>query len=265
MVYTPPGHAHLPNVTWTASAQDQSSTGPATRSDLNAVASSPGDTQAQVSAENAPLRIVYGRARLGAQIADVLTYQGRLVLLAVWGEGPIEAIESWTLNDETPAPGVQATHYTGQVGQGIDPTLAAAYMALGHSYMDTLPGIAYSVIQVPPTDSAGVPTVQAIIKGRLLYDPRTDTTGWSDNPALALADFLGAPGYGWGRAVDWPSVSQAADACDELVDGEKRRTIGLVLDQVSECRQWAEALRTYAGCWIAQGDSGLRLIPDVRM
>jgi len=38
----------------------------------------------------------------------------------------------------------------------------------------------------------GVPTVTATIKGKKLYDPRTDTTAWSDNPALCLRDYLTA-------------------------------------------------------------------------
>ncbi len=30
----------------------------------------------------------------------------------------------------------------------------------------------------------GVPEVTAVVKGKKVYDPRTSTTAWSDNPAL---------------------------------------------------------------------------------
>ena len=40
------------------------------RSDINAVATPPKDSQLTVAAENAPIRIVYGLQRLGAQVAN---------------------------------------------------------------------------------------------------------------------------------------------------------------------------------------------------
>jgi hypothetical protein len=171
MPYTPPSHPHLPDVVWTPTTPTDSSTGPAARPDLETVATSPTDQQAQVSADNAPLREVYGRARIGAQIADALVYQGNLVLLAIWCGGPIEAVESYTIGDAAPAAGVTATHYTGAAGQGVDPTLAAAYLAAGVTYTDTLPGVAYSVVTVPPGSSNGFPALAAIIQGRKVYDP----------------------------------------------------------------------------------------------
>lgn len=255
MSYTAPSYAHLPNINW-------SQTGTPARADINSVATSPEDTQAQVAADNAPLRVVYGQARIGAQIADVLVYQSKLVVLAVWCQGPIEAITQVWQDDAAPPAGVVATHYTGAAGQTANATLIAAYAAAGIAYADTLPGVAYSVFVVPAGESSGFPTFAATIKGRKLYDPRTTLTAWSDNPALALADFLADADYGMARTVDWLNVEAAADACDELVGGSKRRRIGLCLDTVSECRQWLEALRAYAGCWVTPGAEGYRLIPD---
>ncbi len=262
-MYTPPTFAHLPDVKWpTVTTQTPAATGSAPRADINAVASSPSDTQAQIAAEGSVIREVYGRARIGAQIADALVYQGKLVLWAIWCGGPIEAVESYAIGDQDPAPEVTATHYTGAAGQGVDPTLAAAYLAAGITYTDTLPGIAYSVVTIPPTDSAGFPTLTATIKGRKLYDPRTGLTAWSQNPALALADFIASPVYGQGRAVDQSTVGALADACDELVGGAPRRQIGLCLDRRGDTRQWIESLRTYAGAWVAEGPDGLKLVAD---
>lgn len=267
MAYTPPAHAHLPNVNWavtnaTTQPAERPASGTASRGDINSVATPPNETQATVAAENAAIREIYGLSRVGAQIADVLTYQGKLVILAIWAGGEIESIDSLAIDDATPAAGVTATHYTGTTGQTADATLIAAYASHGVTYSDALPGIAYSVIVIPPTDSAGFPSLTATIKGRKVYDPRSDTTGWSDNPALCLADFLGSTVYGLARTVDMASVEAAADACDELVGGQKRRRIGLVIEATNESRQWVEALRTYAGAWLAEGPDGLRLIQD---
>lgn len=74
----------------------------------------------------------------------------------------------------------------------------------------------------------GVPEVTAIVKGKKVYDPRTSTTAWSDNPALCLRDYLtsGKEGtnttiynYGIGEdieSVDDSLVSTAANVCDHL-------------------------------------------------
>ena len=63
----------------------------------------------------------------------------------------------------------------------------------------------------------GVPQVTVTIKGKKVYDPRTDTTAWSDNPALCLRDYL-TNDYGLSEDaanIDDTLVETAADICDE--------------------------------------------------
>ena len=67
---------------------------------------------------------------------------------------------------------------------------------------------------------AGVPDVTALVKGKKVYDPRTTTTAWSDNPALCIRDYLTNTRYGKGlstSAVDDTAIGVAATACDESV------------------------------------------------
>jgi hypothetical protein len=52
-----------------------------------------------------------------------------------------------------------------------------------------------------------------VIKGRRLWDPRTETVAWSANAALVIADWL----WRQGQAVDWDEVAAEANTCDELV------------------------------------------------
>jgi len=75
----------------------------------------------------------------------------------------------------------------------------------------------------------GVPEVTAVVKGKKVYDPRTSTTAWSDNPALCLRDYLtsGKEGtnttiYNYGLSEDIESVDDdlvtiAANVCDQVV------------------------------------------------
>ena len=74
----------------------------------------------------------------------------------------------------------------------------------------------------------GFPEITAIIKGKKVYDPRTSTTAWSDNPALCMRDYLtsGKEGtnttiYNYGLSEDIESVDDdlvtiAANVCDHL-------------------------------------------------
>src|SRR6185369_10950961 len=36
----------------------------------------------------------------------------------------------------------------------------------------------------------GIPNVSTVIKGKQVYDPRTELTAWSDNAALCVRDYL---------------------------------------------------------------------------
>jgi len=66
----------------------------------------------------------------------------------------------------------------------------------------------------------GVPEITCSIKGRKVYDPRTGTIAWSDNPALCLRDYL-TSGYGLGAAsneVDDALVTAAANVCEQTAN-----------------------------------------------
>lgn len=98
-------------------------------------------------------------------------------------------------------------------------------------------GIAYLYIRYSYNAGVfknGLPLFTAKIKGRPVYDPRTDTTAWSDNAALCIRDFI-ANAYGLGDPqVDDTAFGVAANICDETValaagGTEKRYTINGVV------------------------------------
>jgi predicted phage tail protein len=80
----------------------------------------------------------------------------------------------------------------------------------------------------------GLPVVTAKLKGKKVYDPRTETTAYSNNAALCIRDFL-TSAYGLNDSeIDDISFSAAANICDEDVSTigggtEKRYTINGVV------------------------------------
>jgi hypothetical protein len=68
--------------------------------------------------------------------------------------------------------------------------------------------------------------------------------------------------YGCNKAVDWDSVIPAANANDELVASEKRRTLNVSFMDVLSAKDVADTLSTYASCWRRPGVNGIKLMAD---
>lgn len=84
-----------------------------------------------------------------------------------------------------------------------------------------LRGIAYLYVRLQwdqdkfPT---GVPNVSAWIRGKSVYDPRSGFTGYNNNVALILNDYLLDTEYGLGTtSIDSTFLTAAANVCDEFV------------------------------------------------
>jgi hypothetical protein len=97
----------------------------------------------------------------------------------------------------------------------------------------------------------GVPALSAIVKGNdQLYDPRDASTGWSENPAIILRDYLTNTVYGMGISasmVDDTLISAAANVCDETVSlsgggTQKRYTCNGTLDTAHNYQQNIETI-----------------------
>ena len=213
-----------------------------------------------------PARIVLGRGRVGADLWAVLPLSGRWIMHCIWcyAPGGIDAFESVTWDDEALPGGVTVTHYTGAAGQGIDPTLVAAWAAAGVTYADTLDNLAHSVFDVPAglISTGGLPNLVAVIRGLKVFDSRTGQTVWTDNAALLTAAYLTATTWGPGLTADWAASEPAFDACDEQVGGKARNTLNRVLDRPAPLEQRIEELRGYARCWVQSGPNGAILVPD---
>jgi hypothetical protein len=87
----------------------------------------------------------------------------------------------------------------------------------------TLTGFTYTVIRLDlrqPEFQGGVPDIKVLMRGKKLYDPRTGETKWSENPALAIYDYLTSEMCGVDPAdIPLSPLITAANVCDEQVPG----------------------------------------------
>lgn len=87
----------------------------------------------------------------------------------------------------------------------------------------TLKGIAYIYVKLAHNNDIfpnGIPNITAVIEGKKVFDPRNNTTAFSDNPALCIRDYLTNSDYGLdtpATQVDNATVIATANLCDETV------------------------------------------------
>jgi hypothetical protein len=109
---------------------------------------------------------------------------------------------------------------------------------------------------------SGVPNISAKVKGKKLYDIRTASTSYSENPVLAIYDYLTNTDYGLSvpsASIDTTSFSAAADVCDESVNlkeggTENRFTCNGIIDTSKDPKDNLEfLLSSMAGILVYKG------------
>jgi len=187
--------------------------------------------------------LLYGKRRIEGIPLPVGTHGAYLYVVYIFCEGEIESFESYYIDGQEASnfSGLYAfTEYLGTTSQAYDSTLHS----IESDWEDPLTSTAYVVARWKADEKFNsVPRLAAVIKGRKVYDHRTDTTYYSTNPILCDVDRQRSARYGEGTAssaIDWNSVDTAADVCDEQVNSEDRYSLNYVLlkptsqDQVSK-------------------------------
>ncbi|MCW5547855.1 MAG: hypothetical protein KIT44_02735 [Opitutaceae bacterium] len=205
-----------------------------------------------------PHRIIYGETRVAGPIAyaqEAGTNNQYLHLVIPMAAHECEAIgQVWFNHEVVPLDGVNATgtyaglarikKHLGAADQAADSDLVTEsggtwtsdHRLRGIAYL--YPRLTWSQDKFP----GGLPNISALVKGRKVYDPRTSTTAWSDNPALCIRDYLLNPAFGMAvdsAEIDEASFIAAANICDEEVDlaaggTEKRYTVNGSFDLLAE-------------------------------
>lgn len=136
--------------------------------------------------------------------------------------------------------------YSGAPGQTADSALVSASGGRWTS-SEVGTGVCYVVVEATYDEKKfpeGIPEFGFVVRGAKLFDPRTETTAYSDNSAVAVYNLLrgissnGEPLIGMNvpaLAIRQSEAEAAANACDEDVDlkgggDEKRYRCGVVLD-----------------------------------
>jgi len=180
-------------------------------------------------------KIVYGKMRVGGQVVFISNSgdDNKYLHMAIaFASHEIESYEEIWFNDKkvwTLSGGFQSdwgTYVTIDRKFGTDAQAASTDLVNANVLWTTnhkLSGIAYIAFRLEwDTDKfpQGVPNITAVLKGKKVYDPRTASTGWSQNPALCLRDYMIDQKYGLGEVVaniDSTSLNAAANLCEEQV------------------------------------------------
>lgn len=206
---------------------------------LNALSPKPSGANRgyQVNSRGSALdhQIIYGKVRVGGAIVyDETTGTNNKYLhriIAVSGH-EINSFEDIYINDEiatiddsgnVTSPSqyngkIRINTHLGASDQVADADLVAE--SANWTSAHRLRGIAYMYVRMEFDADVfpnGVPTFTATVKGKKVYNPTTDTTAWSDNPALCLRDYL-ISNYGLSEEVgniDDDLVNTAVSICNE--------------------------------------------------
>tara|TARA_R110002153_G_scaffold253948_1_gene412244 strand:+ start:836 stop:3772 length:2937 start_codon:yes stop_codon:yes gene_type:complete len=207
---------------------------------------SQGRTQ-MIKQPTVPRRVVYGKIRISGVLGYVNTSDDqqflRIIILLTGHE--INSFLKYYINDEQLSVNVVDGGIAGDTVTVTAPTKYAGLFTIkthkgasGQSADSTiieqtdgqwtdqhkLSGIAYIYAQIKFDRSAfpqGIPNISVLVEGKKVYDPRTQTTAYSANPALCLRDYLTSSAYGFGATSDEigeASFITAANICDEIID-----------------------------------------------
>lgn len=185
----------------------------------------------------APYVYVYGRARVGSAVVAIFASGSRdeyQHLVCVHCAHEVDAIEEIYISGKAlgtlDADGFAVNSEYGtnvrvkkHLGTSNDPADATLISEVGGKWdaNRVLRGFTYTYIRLNLNQQefqGGIPSIEVLIKGKKIFDPRTNTTAWSENPALCLYDYLRSDFCGV-HITDIPSsdVETAADICDELI------------------------------------------------
>lgn len=209
-------------------------------------------------------KLIYGKARAGGAVVFLGNTNSNdyLHMVICYAAHEIDSFEEFYFNDEKVwengsyqddwGSWARINTYNG------DQTTADSSLVSESQFWTNdhvLNGIAYAYVRLKWDKERkkfpnGVPNISAVIKGKKVYDPRSGTTAWSDNPALCLADYMTDTKFGLGEtylSMDSSTLVSSANTCDELVNlseggDQKRFTCNGVVDTASSIKSNAEAM-----------------------
>src|SRR5210317_572046 len=200
------------------------------------------------SSNNAQIPIVYGRRQVGITrvfLESSGTDNTYLYMAGVVCEGEIEEIQEIYIDDKKVTFNGALTdgtvrevdssdsnfykdssHIQVQAFYGTDDQVASSILTNSTNWTSNhrLRGVCYLAFRFKWNQDifSSIPQVRVTLKGRKVYDPRTDTTAYTSNSALILLDYLRNTRYGKGLPnsafeSDFASFKTSADECETQI------------------------------------------------
>lgn len=174
--------------------------------------------------------VVYGTRRVGGTRVFISTKDVSggdeneyLYIALVVSEGEVESITNLKFDDIDASDPRFNDLIDYNVHLGTDTQAADSLLQEAPDWTSShqLKGVAYIALRLKYDQDAwnGIPNITAVVQGRKLYDPRTQQTVFSNNPALCLYDYLTNTRYGKGllpSVIDLPAFNTAANECDQF-------------------------------------------------
>lgn len=190
------------------------------------------DREVTTTASNSYRKLIYGRVKVGVQLAYICSSGSKneyLHLVGIFAGHPIDSFESIYSNDKLVTDATIAPYFYYELFDGTQTTACQSLITASNGQWTSahvLKGLPYIYARLTYNEIAfpnGCPEIKAVIKGRRVYDPRTGLTAWSDNPMLCAMDYMRMPNEygGMGCTADeMPTDAEIiarANYCDELV------------------------------------------------
>jgi len=190
-----------------------------------------------------PVPVVYGTMRIGGTwwwIETTGMLNTTLKACQTICEGEIDSLVQVKLNDvDISAKGGYAGYafYNGAADQAVGPS--------GDAARNTAYLYVYFVFSHWISMWSKIPLVTATVKGLKCYDPRTETTEWSNNPAVCIYDFMRNTRYGMGidaSFIDTTSIIDVANTLDDegyemnAVVAAKAPALDILTELLTSCR-----------------------------
>jgi hypothetical protein len=156
----------------------------------------------------------------------------------------------YTYTYVTGTPMVRVRKHLGTPTDPADPVLMAEVPSKWNSSC-VLRGFCYTYIRIDlnqPDFQGGPPPVEVLLRGKKLYDFRTGVTAWSDNPALAIYDYLTSEICDVDVAdIPLSQFIAAANICDEAQSFGKRYTLNGAVFSSDDKKATLEKMATAMG------------------
>lgn len=204
--------------------------------DLPAVG--PDSIKVNTASEMMPRVKHYGEVRVGYAIIFTSAKSGKLYRLIVHGHGQIGGISQYYVDKSAVTVGTNGFVEEEQYAENllkIESRLGVIPEAPYQDLIDDFPewsaqhrldGLSTTLITatLPGLDRFNAvypnrePTLEAVLNGSIVTDPRTGDRSYSDNLAVCAYDYeIDPDGANLGDLVDVDSFAAAADACDEVI------------------------------------------------